>query len=72
MKIKSTKSRTYTGMVRNVGKKIKLKGGSEYDALTTARKYYCYLKNSGVAKKIKRGYNKRFRKEGKCEAKDIE
>ncbi len=45
--------------------KIKMKGGAEFDALTSARKYYCYLTNSGVAKKIKRGYNKRFRKEGK-------
>lgn len=45
--------------------KIKMKGGAEWDALTSARKYYCYLANSGVAKKIKRGYNKRFRKEGK-------
>lgn len=48
--------------------KIKMKGGAEWDALTSARKYYCYLANSGVAKKIKRGYNKRFRKDGKDEA----
>ena len=32
------------------------------DALTSARKYYIYLTNSGVAKSIKRGYNKRFRR----------
>ena len=43
-------------------KRIPLKGGSEFDALTSARKYYVYLTNSGVAKSIKRGYNKRFRK----------
>ena len=53
-------------------KRIKLRGGDEYDALTPARKFYCYLSRSGVAKKIKRGYNKRFRKEGKREAQDIE
>jgi hypothetical protein len=46
-------------------KRIPLKGGSEFDALTPARKYYVYLTNSGVAKSIKRGYNKRFRKNGK-------
>tara|TARA_R110000764_G_scaffold216017_3_gene302857 strand:- start:8111 stop:8284 length:174 start_codon:yes stop_codon:yes gene_type:complete len=45
--------------------KIKMKGGGEYDALTSARGFYCYLDNSKVVKKIKRGYNKRFRKEGK-------
>ena len=42
-------------------KRIPLKGGAEFDALTSARKYYIYLTNSGVAKSIKRGYNKRFR-----------
>jgi hypothetical protein len=52
--------------------KIKMKGGAEFDALTTARKYYCYLTNSGVAKKIKRGYNKRFRKDGKDEAQRVD
>lgn len=42
--------------------KIPLKGGHEFDALTTARKYYVYLTRSGVAKKIKKKYNKRFRR----------
>ena len=46
-------------------KRIPLKGGAEFDALTSARNYYVYLTNSGVAKSIKRGYNKRFRKNGK-------
>tara|TARA_B100001105_G_C22352726_1_gene426463 strand:+ start:599 stop:787 length:189 start_codon:yes stop_codon:yes gene_type:complete len=45
--------------------KIPLKGGDEFDALTSARKYYVYLTRSGVAKRIKRQYNKRFRKLGK-------
>ena len=58
-------------MVRKV-RRIKLKGGDEYDALTSARKFYCYLARSGVAKKIKRGYNKRFRKFGKQEAKNYD
>jgi len=52
--------------------KIKMKGGAEWDALTSARKYYCYLANSGVAKKIKRGYNKRFRKDGKDETNRVD
>jgi hypothetical protein len=43
--------------------KISMKGGDEYDALTKARKYYNWSK--GQLKKIKRGYNKRFRKAGK-------
>ena len=43
--------------------KIPMKGGNEYDALTKARKYYNWSK--GQLKKIKRGYNKRFRKAGK-------
>lgn len=47
--------------------RIPLKGGAEYDALTKARKWYTYLTKSGVAKSIKKGYNKRFRKNGKKE-----
>ena len=43
--------------------KIPMKGGDEYDGLTKARKYYNWSK--GQLKKIKRGYNKRFRKAGK-------
>jgi len=42
--------------------RIPLKGGHEFDALTTARKYYVYLTRSGVAKAIKKKYNKRFRR----------
>jgi|TARA_R110001592_G_scaffold66844_1_gene205260 hypothetical protein len=45
--------------------RIPLKGGDEYDALTNARKYYVYLTRSGVAKKIKQQYNKRFRRQRK-------
>ena len=47
--------------------RIPLKGGAEYDALTNARKWYVYLTKSGVAKSIKKGYNTRFRKNGKAE-----
>lgn len=42
--------------------RIPMKGGDEYDALTSARKFYVYLTRSGVAKTIKKKYNKRFRK----------
>jgi hypothetical protein len=52
--------------------KIRMRSGGEYDALTKARQFYCYLDNSKVVKKIKRGYNKRFRKEGKKESKNDE
>ena len=54
------------------GRTTPMKGGGEYDALHRySRGFYCYLARSGIVKKIKRGYNKRFRKEGKNEAKDI-
>jgi len=41
-------------------KRIKLKGGDEYDALTKAKKFYSW--KPGERKKIKRSYNKRLRK----------
>ena len=44
-----------------------MKGGDEFDALTSARKFYVYLTRSGIAKAIKKKYNKRFRKIGKQE-----
>ena len=45
-------------------KRIKTRGGDEYDALNKrTRKYYVW--GRGQLKKIKRGYNKRFRKIGK-------
>lgn len=40
-------------------KKIRFRNGDEEDALTGARKYYFWQR--GELKKIKRGYNKRFR-----------
>tara|TARA_A100001201_G_scaffold139269_1_gene131028 strand:- start:2 stop:163 length:162 start_codon:yes stop_codon:yes gene_type:complete len=49
-------------------KRIPLKGGDEYDALTSARKWYKFRPK--VVKKIKRQYNKRFRKHGKSEVKN--
>ena len=51
-------------------KRIPMKGGDEYDALTSWRHVLCYLGRPGVVKKIKRKYNKRFRKEGKKECAD--
>ena len=44
-----------------------MKGAEEYDALTQWRRVICYLGKSGVAKKIKRKYNKRVRQAGKKE-----
>ena len=38
-----------------------MKGGDEYDALTKSRKWYFW--KPGELKRIKRGYNKRFRKQ---------
>ena len=45
--------------------KISLRGADEYDALTKARHYYKYLTKAGVAKKAKKSYNKRFRRQTK-------
>lgn len=41
-------------------KRLPLKGGDEYAALTKARRFYLW--KAGQLKKIKRAYNKRFRK----------
>ena len=41
-------------------KRIRMKGGDEYDGLTKARKFYTW--KAGQLKKIKRAYNKRLRK----------
>jgi hypothetical protein len=41
---------------------IRMKTGAEYDALTRARKYYCYLDRAGAAASIKRGYRRRYRR----------
>tara|TARA_B110000483_G_C17706948_1_gene355633 strand:- start:292 stop:468 length:177 start_codon:yes stop_codon:yes gene_type:complete len=43
-----------------MNKRVPLKSGDEYDALTRARKFYLW--KAGQLKKIKRAYNKRFRK----------
>ena len=40
-----------------------MKGGDEYDGLTKARRLYFW--KAGQLKKIKRAYNKRFRKQNK-------
>ena len=43
-------------------KRIPMKGGDEYDGLTKARRFIHW--KAGQLKKIKRAYNKRFRKYG--------
>tara|TARA_Y100000385_G_C12937185_1_gene569360 strand:- start:308 stop:475 length:168 start_codon:yes stop_codon:yes gene_type:complete len=45
------------------GRTTPLKGGDEYDALTKARKYYNFGRKA--LKVIKRGYNKRVRRDNK-------
>ena len=44
-------------------KRIRMKGGDEYDGLTKARRFLLWKR--GQLKKIKRAYNKRFRKHNK-------
>ena len=46
-----------------MSKRIPMKSGDEYDGLTKARKFYLWKR--GQLKKIKRAYNKRFRKYGR-------
>ena len=48
-------------------KRIPMSGGGEHDVFTNAKQFYKYLSKSGICKKIKKGYNKRFRKVGKQE-----
>ena len=43
-----------------MNERIPMKGGDEHGGLTKARKFYLWKK--GQLKKIKRAYNKRFRK----------
>jgi len=46
--------------------KQKLKGGDEYDCVSRWRKRGYLNRRTGVWKLVKRGMNKRFRKEGKA------
>ena len=43
-----------------MNKRIPMKGGDEYDGLTKRRRFLHW--KTGQLKKIKRAYNKRFRK----------
>ena len=54
-----------------MGHKEKLDGDGEWDAFSSWRKVYCYLKKPGVVRKIKRRFNKRIRKEEKQKLRDI-
>lgn len=49
-----------------------LKGGDEYDILTTARHIYCYTDNPGVCKSAKQRYNRRLRRKARRLARQIE
>jgi len=62
---KRSGARTSLGaQAKHMSNKIPMKGGDEYDGLSKgSRKFYSWSR--GQLKKIKRGYNKRFRKEGK-------
>ena len=53
-----------------MGKRIPMKGGDEYDAFSKSRKFLRW--KSGQLKKIKRAYNKRFRKYGSAVANNKE
>jgi hypothetical protein len=53
-------------------KRIPLKGGHEADTFSRWRRVLCSFKRPGQAKQSKRTYNKRFRKEGKVDGRDID
>lgn len=46
-----------------MNKRIPLRGGSEYDVFSKSRKFLIFKR--GQIKKIKRAYNKRFRRQSK-------
>jgi hypothetical protein len=46
-----------------VKRTIPLANADELDALTKWRHYYCYLRRAGVAKKVKRQFNRRERRD---------
>ena len=48
-----------------MGRKQKLKGGDEFDAVGGWRRWYCYLQRAGAAKTIKKKMNKRARQDAK-------
>jgi hypothetical protein len=54
---------SFTTEDNEMDKRVPMKGGDEYDGLTKARKFLIW--KSGQLKKIKRAYNKRFRKHSK-------
>lgn len=49
-------------------KRIPLKGGFEYDAITRWRHLYKYTCRPGVKKSARKKYNKRFRRASKAYA----
>lgn len=53
------------------GRRQKLKSGDEVDVVGRWRKWLSYLKHAGVAKGIKRGLNKRARRDVKESMKSI-
>lgn len=48
-------------------RRIPFNKAAEYDALTSARKWYCYLQRAGATSSIKRMYRRRERRIGKEE-----
>lgn len=53
-----------------MGRRQQLKSGDEWDAVY-ARKKLCVFEKAGVARKTKRRMNKRWRKEGRWEAREV-
>ena len=50
-----------------MGHHEKLKNGDEEEALTRARKWYCYLSKAGVAKAVKKRFWGRIRRKQKVD-----
>jgi hypothetical protein len=54
-----------------MGRRIPMVSGDEFDALTKARRVYCYLQRAGAAARIKRQYRRRERRERRSENRGV-
>lgn len=52
-------------------KRIPLTNAAEHDCFSGWRRVLCYMLRPGVKKSIRQGYNRRFRRDGKAEAKKM-
>lgn len=49
-----------------MGRRIPLRRAEEYDALTRARRFYCWTQRAGAVAAVKRRYRRRERREARA------